>query len=719
MNILAATILLPLALMALGLWETARSTADLADATTQRDRLAAIVATLQARQGQGAPDRFDRGLEFRQGGQLYGGPYAVVKAREALDDLETALRMARARLWLPPIVVPCAGLAAALSITALLGATLLGRLGRVSREALVRGFSAVRRVLPALMAAQVVLMAAASVAAIGFETLALVDVTEFSGGSLKLFGLGVVMAGLSLMTAGRALWQLRRVLATFSPGPLSIEGRLVTPAEAPALWQQLTTLAAKLGALLPDNVVVGMTGGFFVTSGPKTLAPSGTRLSGRTLYLPLPLLPLLQPDEVAAIIAHELAHFSGHDTEWSLRFLPIYAGVGRSLDAVALPSAGSGKPERRGAGSFVTSPSLRLGVFVMDRFHHAVRHWSRQREFAADAASATAVSPEAAARALLRTSAVQASIDRVLGAAAKDPGTAPQDLVSAILHQAAEGIDDPASHLEDQKPHPTDTHPPTSQRLLALHRPPTPAMLAEVGAPPGLPDLQRLDAVFADPHALCLAASADFLDTARARHRDYTKALAALAGSVAPDQQALHEAKAGAVFLLGSAGVVAAFGLVLLIPVVLQTVGLPDHGIQMLLIPGTALTLAAMLGTVGGLLLRRTRNPFLLLRPDTLALPGLDRPIAWNDVADLDVTQSRRGLVTRLLLQPGAPFPARRPGARRVRLEPKQQIVTFWAVVPRGMTPQAYLTLLGRYRRAADARRLLQQDAERPGPPPG
>ncbi|WP_419539255.1 M48 family metalloprotease [Methylorubrum populi] len=117
----------------------------------------------------------------------------------------------------------------------------------------------------------------------------------------------------------------------------------------------------------------------------------------------------MRGDETAAIIAHELAHYAGGDTAYSQRFLPIYAGVGRSLDAVA-------EGERGSLGLF--RPSLRLGLFVMERFHLAVRHWSRAREFAADAAGAAATSAEAAARALLRYGAVPD--------ASRSPGAAPR-----------------------------------------------------------------------------------------------------------------------------------------------------------------------------------------------------------------------------------------------------------------------------------------------------
>ncbi|MFD0937248.1 M48 family metalloprotease, partial [Methylobacterium trifolii] len=190
------------------------------------------------------------------------------------------------------------------------------------------------------------------------------------------------------IAAGATVLGLRRALSAFEPDPLSIFGRVVSPAEAPGLWRLTEGLAERLGALKPEAVVVGLTGGFFVSAGPAVVEPGGAPLTGRILYLPLPYLALLRGDEVAAIIGHELAHYAGGDTVYSQRFLPIYAGVGRSLDAVA----------EGHAGSFgLLGPSLRLGVFVMENFHLAVRHWSRTREFAADAAGAGPASVDAAA----------------------------------------------------------------------------------------------------------------------------------------------------------------------------------------------------------------------------------------------------------------------------------------------------------------------------------
>ncbi|RYI99317.1 MAG: peptidase M48, partial [Acetobacteraceae bacterium] len=443
--------LLPLALLGLGLWQQPRGRGDLQTAEVRSARLTKVVAALEARP---APARgFDYGAVFREDGHTYAGPLALDKARDARDRQDTTVLAASLRRWLPPAVIACGAAVGLLSVLALTAAAGLGRLGRRSRDALVRGFSLVRHLLPPLLGAQILLLAIGVVAAVGFEASAVMLGGRFSSGTAQLLGFAALVVGTSLWTALRAVVQLRRAVALFTPDPLPIIGRTVSPAEAPGLWRMVDGLAARLGALRPDNVAVGLTGGFFVSSGPKLLRPGDAALDGRTLYLPMPFLALLPEDEVAAIIGHELAHFSGGDTEYSLSFLPIYAGVGRSLDAVA--EAG-----RLGDGTVspLLRPALRLGVFVMDQFHHAVRHWSRLREFAADTAGAGATSAAAAARALLRTSAAEPRIGEVLAPAFRAPRDAPDDLLAAILRSAAQqGLDDPAAYLEEQQPHPTDT----------------------------------------------------------------------------------------------------------------------------------------------------------------------------------------------------------------------------------------------------------------------
>ena len=630
--------------------------------------------------------------------------WAVTEAREALGALQTGVTLSRWRRWLPPVVTLCASLAAALSLLALLGAILLGRAGRASRENLVRGFGVVRRVLPPLMGVQIVLMAMCWVASVAFEALGIPEAADVSPDGIQLLIVAAAAAGVALWSMSRAVLALRRTIAAFTPDPLPLLGRAISEAEARGLWTVVDGLAARLGALRPDRVVLGLTGGFFVSSGPKLLRPAGVILEGRTLYIPLPFLPLLRSDELDAVIAHELGHFSGADTDWSQRFLPIYAGVARSLDAVA--GGGAGR-------SPVTGPAFRLGLFAMDQFHHAVRHWSRLREFAADAAGAQVTSADASARALLRVGAAAPRIAEVLKAAAGAPDAAGSDLVSAVLdHACARGLDDPAAHLETGPSHPTDTHPSTYQRLLALGRPPGPALLAEAAAPPDATALSCLPVWFADPAHLCQDATADFLAAVRADRQVYRDKLAVVAAAVEPEERVLYEnTRAAAVFIAAAV----LFGLTGLGLLTLHVQGLFPN--EQHIAAGALLTLVPVMALRAAILRRRGREPFLVLRPEAMCIAALDQPIAWDHVADLDMALNRGVLTIRVLLPPEAPFPARRPGARGVKLDGQRRIVSLQARLPRGMTAHGFADLIADYRRAVTARTWLARDMA-PAPSP-
>ncbi|MBR0655778.1 M48 family metallopeptidase [Plastoroseomonas arctica] len=696
--------LLPLAIALLGFWEKQRGADDLMAVEATATQLTKTVASLEARP-RPSDGRVDFGMRFQQGGQNYVGPLALERARGAQADANSTVTLFHWRQKLAPVVMVGAALASTLSLVILLGAVLLARLGRGSRDALVQGFEFTRRVLPSLLGAQVLLVALASVAAMGFEGMAILANDNLSSGGVKVAALIVGGIVLCLWTAGAAVLGLRHAAGAFTPDPLPIEGRVVPREAAPGLWRMVDDLAAKLGALRPDNVVVGVTGGFFVSSGAKVLQPGNAALTGRTLYLPLSLLPLLREDEVAAIIGHELAHFSGGDTEYSQRFLPIYMGVERSLDAVFRAGmGGDGRP------SLLTRPALRLGSFVINQFHHAVRHWSRRREFEADAAGASATSAEAQIRALLRTGGCQPRIDELLGAAFREPSQAPPDLVAATLaHAAARGPDDPETYLEDIQPHPTDTHPPTRQRIAALGWQIDAALLSDMRIVPGPEKAgERLRGLFNDPSGLCREASADFLAAAREAAREHFQAL----------EQAAHGIPAGPVTVsentrLGGM-VLIAFGAVLGLTVAgLAVTGVPGHSTQELSIVLGAASILALVFLIPGILAwRRGERPFVTFTPDALQVVGLDRPIPWRQVADVDFVFGKAGVATRLLLSHRAELPARHRGARRrVKIDAGRRIITFGGTPPKTMKAEGFMELIAAYRRAEFARRLLAEQA--------
>ena len=241
-------------------------------------------------------------------------------------------------------------------------------------------------------------------------------------------------------------------------------GRVMSPEEAPGLWNQTAHVAHKLGALMPDHIVVGLDPTFFVTE--ASVNTLDGRLAGRTLFCSLPLARILTVDEFAAIIGHELGHFRGEDTKFSEQFYPIYRGTSTAIES--LQSAGGD-----GVGATALLPAIAIFGYFLERFAIAESLNSRARELLADEAGAAATSPRAMASALVKVHAfagiwndVARESAEALRSATASPNASVQfaEAVSARAGEAAlEGI------AESQTSHPTDSHPTLAVRLAALN----------------------------------------------------------------------------------------------------------------------------------------------------------------------------------------------------------------------------------------------------------
>ncbi|CAN7282245.1 M48 family metallopeptidase [Bosea sp. LjRoot9] len=704
--LILTTLILPLAVLGLGLWQQQRAPAHETETLAERQRIAAVLVDFEAATRSATPGEIPWRAQIRKDGRVYVGAPAVEVVRGELSRLDRAILISKVRRHLPPVVIVCAALVFALSLLMLVTSISLGWAGRRSRAALERGFDLVRRALPLALGMQVVLTAIGVVAAIAFEIAPLIELDDPGTNEFKLLALAVAVMAFSLWTAGKAVFNLRNTLAHFQPNPLEISGRSISPAQAPGLWRWIDGLADRLGALGPDQIVVGLTRGFFVTSGPKLLSPGGERLEGRTLYLPLPYLPLLRQDEAEAIIGHELGHFTGGDTEYSLRFLPIYAGVNRSLAAMVLAGRG-----RDGSDGLITRPAVELGLFAMERFDRAVLHWSRLREFAADEAGARITSAEAAGRALLRTSAVEARIGETLAEAFQHPETAPADLIAATLDHARDyGLDDPSEFREERQPHPTDTHPPTHQRLAALGVTLTPALLADVMSAPAAGALVRTSALFAAPDQLYRDLTGDFVESAREAHRAHRVSLETAAGAVSSDEVVVRDSGGAAGWFITPAGLLLG---AMAIGAKLQEPQFPEGAN---LIAGVTGAIALLIIFYGVKLLIRGEKPFVTLRPQTIALDGVDRPLRWAEIERVGYyvvgpATKTQGLRFSVFLKPDAPLPGRAKGARRAKIKHKQNMIEIGSMRFRNLTALEFVELIDQYRVAETARTLLGQQS--------
>lgn len=165
-----------------------------------------------------------------------------------------------------------------------------------------------------------------------------------------------------------------------------IDGETLAQSEAPVLWAYIRDMAARSGTAPPQQIVAGIDTNFFVTEAP--LATADKTLQGRTLFISLPLLRVLGRAEADAVLAHELAHFSGGDTAYS-------AALGPKLVQYDQYSA------MMHAGGVTRFAYYLLRLYrVIFEFAH--KRDSREREFVADRMAAKLVSARAIVTALIK-----------------------------------------------------------------------------------------------------------------------------------------------------------------------------------------------------------------------------------------------------------------------------------------------------------------------------
>lgn len=234
----------------------------------------------------------------------------------------------------------------------------------------------------------------------------------------------------------------------------AISGVSIPREKAPALWARVGRCAERLGTAPPQQIIAGIDASFFVTEAPLRL-PEG-EVRGRSLFVSLPLLRMLSRNEADAVLAHEMAHFSGGDTAFS-------AAMGPKLVAYAHYMSALGQNLLTVLASFV------LNLFRA-AFELALSNASRAREFAADRTAAGIVSGEAIARSLIKVSAYSAYRNTVEQSLfeQREKHEGPLDLAGRVAHGLvafAHSPDFQSVVTDAATPHPFDSHPPLQQRM--------------------------------------------------------------------------------------------------------------------------------------------------------------------------------------------------------------------------------------------------------------
>ncbi|RYF54896.1 MAG: hypothetical protein EOO27_22510 [Comamonadaceae bacterium] len=565
-------------------------------------------------------------------GQQYNGFSAALKLNQIAKSIrgDSASRTQVAAVVRPAsIVAMVAGVLTALvALAGLYGVHVAGRQALQSRDALMDLFARWRRLLPTYLTVHMGLLMATvgSLLVVRLGVAYQVVVLERAGSGEAKFQLLVLLAAGTVLWGGVTLLRaLYKSLQVLQDDPSEVMGVAVSRHEAPALWAYVDTLAQRAGAAAPAHLVVGLTDGFYVTAHAMQLVPGGQQLTGETMYLPLTYLTLLQRDEISAILAHELGHFAGADTAYSLKFSPIYQGLVGSLQAIH---------EREDSSEWMDLPATSFIEYLLERFDLAVKHWSREREFAADQVAARLVSGEAVASSLVRVTALHEVVNNVLSEIGRRPQEAGSDLVQ-MLHDAVRdaGLKAPDFATEVATVHPTDTHPPTLERAKAVNAPVTDAMVQGALVLPDDQALVWVRSLFADSQGLQARLLADFKGVAQERHDRIRKDLA---DTVAQTRGAMdvYERKNN-IWLFGvlSAFVLAAFaGLVL-------TSLAPGKSLakSWQIIAGT-LAAGLIFAGFAGWFWRRSSVMLMQLTPDGLIVPGWPQMVPWAFVRSYSST---------------------------------------------------------------------------------
>lgn len=265
----------------------------------------------------------------------------------------------------------------------------------------------------------------------------------------------------------RALW-LR-----FEPIP----GHRLRPEEAPELAEDIERLRLAAGAPELDEVIIDGDFNAGAASVPRLLGLAGHR---HCLVIGLPLMRVLDRDELAAVIAHEFGHFShghGRFSGWIYRVRLSWLRLAHALAQ---------------GGNAMARPLLLFFRWYAPYFSAYSFVLAREDEYEADAVSARLVGGEARVSALLRVAhsaqwLQRAFLPRMEARMRAQPQPAPayHALLAAALREAPPLDVARLLASAERENDLEDTHPTLPQRVAAVGTPPA-------LHPPGVPAVAML-----------------------------------------------------------------------------------------------------------------------------------------------------------------------------------------------------------------------------------
>ena len=330
----------------------------------------------------------------------------------------------------------------ALGVVILAGVLALGRMAFASRQAQYRSLLMGWRFLQ-LGSAGVVVLQGVLCLWLSFWLTAFF----FHSYYVKLIGVAAIFAAAGVfMVLGRIFQRIQDENV--------VEGEVLAQGDAPALVDRVREIAARLHTEPPQHIIGGIDANFFVTESPITAG--GQTLSGRSLFVSIPLLRLLTPDQASAVLSHELAHFSGGDTQAGAKLGPLLLRYDTYLQGMA-----------QGGLTLLVYPAMQFFRLMQQL---AISRDSRQREFLADRKAAEVISAQAISESLIKIGAYAQYRSRIENKLFESQQKLGNELgLSASVAQGLPSYAISPDFAQDMReapiPHPFDSHPPLAERM--------------------------------------------------------------------------------------------------------------------------------------------------------------------------------------------------------------------------------------------------------------
>ena len=256
---------------------------------------------------------------------------------------------------------------------------------------------------------------------------------------------------------------------------ISVIGVRLNKKDHKKIFDFISQICKKLNAVIPNNILVGLTTDFYAVSEKLKVFNGIDRktIKNNTIYISLPYLRILTVEELSALIGHEVGHFVGEDTMYAIKFAPIYRRL--NFQFKSLEELEKKKEEER---NFLDNLAIYPIIFLYNEFNRKEEKISKDQEFKADKFGAVASDKK-----ILMTALAKLYIYDLVWYQAKENHREIvkeksqmniKNLSKDFVKLSRNSLDKSSlkNLLENlwlyQQVHPSDTHPPMQERMKNL-----------------------------------------------------------------------------------------------------------------------------------------------------------------------------------------------------------------------------------------------------------